>query len=137
MLVTAGVTAALYVSSLREAKSTNQVFPSLFSFLPPSTTIRRYQRTTLATTSSELGAIYCSIVSYASTRRDADSQQVITSLIAIRSKLNRSAVLKTNVIYEVRLRSYKFKAILIILAQFSLRGRWPAQRYQKILELQL
>ncbi|PBK88893.1 hypothetical protein ARMGADRAFT_996733 [Armillaria gallica] len=103
VLVTAGVTAAF-----------------LFSFLPPSTTIRRYQRTTLATTSSELGAIYCSIVSYASTRRDADSQQVITSLIAIRSKLNRSAVLKTNVIYE-----------------FSLRGRWPAQRYQKILELQL
>ncbi|KAG7440516.1 uncharacterized protein BT62DRAFT_910398 [Guyanagaster necrorhizus] len=103
VLVTAGVTAAF-----------------LFSFLPPSTTIRRYQRTTLATTSSELGAIYCCIVSYASTRRYADSQQVITSLIAIRSKLNRSAVLKTNVIYE-----------------YSLRGRWPAQRYHKILELQL
>ncbi|KAK0473358.1 hypothetical protein IW261DRAFT_1503962 [Armillaria novae-zelandiae] len=78
VLVTAGVAAAF-----------------LFSFLPPSTTIRR-------------------------TRRDVESQQVITSLIAIRSKLNRSAVLKTNVIYE-----------------FSLRGRWPAQRYHKILELQL
>ncbi|KAH7923390.1 hypothetical protein BV22DRAFT_1196761 [Leucogyrophana mollusca] len=103
VLVTIGVTAA-----------------GIFSYFPPSTTIRSYQRRTLATTSAEIGAIYCSVVSFANTHRDADTQQIVQSLLAIRSKLNRSIVLKTNVIYE-----------------FSLRGKWPAERYQKILEIQL
>ncbi|ESK92525.1 hypothetical protein Moror_4433 [Moniliophthora roreri MCA 2997] len=103
VLVTVGVTAAF-----------------LFSFFPPSYTIRRYQRATLATTTSEIGAIYCAILSYASSRSAEESQEIVTSLVAIRSKLNRSAVLKANAIYE-----------------FSLRGRWPAKRYQRVLELQL
>ncbi|KAF9028574.1 hypothetical protein BDZ89DRAFT_1066048 [Hymenopellis radicata] len=103
VLVTVGVTAAF-----------------IFSFLPPATTIRRYQRTLLATTSSELGAIYCSVISFASSRRLQEVPEVVTSLIAIRSKLSRSAVLRTNAIYE-----------------FSLRGRWPAERYKKILDLQM
>ncbi|KAF9261178.1 hypothetical protein L218DRAFT_981064 [Marasmius fiardii PR-910] len=102
-LVTVGVTAAF-----------------LFSFFPPSYTIRRYQRATLATTSSEIGAIYCAIISYASSRNAEEDQEIVKSLVAIRSKLNRSAVLKTNVMYE-----------------FSLRGRWPAKRYHKVLELQI
>ncbi|KIJ58894.1 hypothetical protein HYDPIDRAFT_51292, partial [Hydnomerulius pinastri MD-312] len=92
----------------------------IFSFLPPSTTIRSYQRTTLATTSAELGSIYCSVVSFANTRREEDTSLIVQKLLAIRSKLKRSIVLKTNAIYE-----------------FSLRGRWPAKRYQRILELQL
>ncbi|KIJ63943.1 hypothetical protein HYDPIDRAFT_112430 [Hydnomerulius pinastri MD-312] len=92
----------------------------IFSFLPPSTTIRSYQRTTLATTSAELGSIYCSVVSFANTRREEDTTLIVQKLLAIRSKLKRSIVLKTNAIYE-----------------FSLRGRWPAKRYQRILELQL
>ncbi|KAH7888067.1 hypothetical protein F5I97DRAFT_1806524 [Phlebopus sp. FC_14] len=91
----------------------------IFSFFPPSTTIRSYQRRTLATTTAELGAIYCSAVSFANTRRE-DTTSIVQSLIAIRSKLKRSIVLKENVIYE-----------------FSLRGKWPAERYQKILEIQL
>jgi len=76
-------------------------YDSIFSFFPPSTTIRSYQRRTLATTSSELGAIYCSIMSYANTRVDKDNTVIVQSLLAIRSKLKRSLVLKTNVIYEV------------------------------------
>ncbi|KAJ8489973.1 hypothetical protein ONZ45_g13364 [Pleurotus djamor] len=103
LLVTVGVSAAF-----------------LFSFFPPSTTIRRYQRTTLSTTAAELGALYCAIISFANAPKEEESQSIITSLIAVRSKLKRSIVLKANVIYE-----------------FSLRGRWPAKRYQKILELQL
>ncbi|KAL0959307.1 hypothetical protein HGRIS_014571 [Hohenbuehelia grisea] len=103
LLVTVGVAAAF-----------------IFSFFPPSTTIRRYQRTTLATTVSELGAIYCSIVSFAHLPHEEAAQGIITSLIAVRSKLNRSMILRTNVVYE-----------------FSLRGRWPAERYHRILELQL
>ncbi|KAG2130867.1 hypothetical protein DEU56DRAFT_981991 [Suillus clintonianus] len=93
----------------------------IFSLFPPSTTIRSYQRRTLATTSAELGSIYCSVVSYANAGVEKeDSTIIIRSLLAIRSKLKRSLVLKANVIYE-----------------FSLRGKWPAERYQKILEMQL
>ncbi|KAG1736637.1 uncharacterized protein EDB91DRAFT_1141898 [Suillus paluster] len=92
----------------------------IFSLFPPSTTIRSYQRRTLATTSAELGAIYCSVVSYANTHVEGDSTFIVQSLLAIRSKLKRSLVLKQNVIYE-----------------FSLRGQWPAERYHKILEIQL
>ncbi|KAI0271253.1 hypothetical protein BC834DRAFT_432593 [Gloeopeniophorella convolvens] len=103
VLVSAGVTAAF-----------------IFSFLPPSTTLRRYQRHTFATAVTEIGSVYCSIVSYASAPDTEDPQHVIQSLIAIRLKLRRSIVLRTNIIYE-----------------FSLRGRWPAERYQKILDIQL
>ncbi|KAA1476343.1 hypothetical protein DENSPDRAFT_932985 [Dentipellis sp. KUC8613] len=92
----------------------------LFSFLPPSTTLRRYQRSTLATTSSQIGSIYCSVVSFANVRHTDDTAEILHSLIAIRAKLKRSIVLGTNIIYE-----------------FSLRGRWPAERYQKIVEIQL
>lgn len=75
---------------------------SLFSFLPPSTTLRRYQRTSLATTVSEIGSIYCSILSFANSRQTENTQEIVQSLIAIRAKLKRSLVLKTNIIYEVR-----------------------------------
>lgn len=75
---------------------------SVFSFLPPSTTLRRYQRNTLATTASEIGTVYCSIVSFANARNTEDTQEIIQSLIAIRMKLKRSVVLRTNIIYEVR-----------------------------------
>jgi len=94
----------------------------IFSFLPPTTTLRKYQRTALATATGELGAIYCSIVSFANTgeHTDQDIQEIVQSLIAIRAKLKRSLVLKQNIIFE-----------------FSLRGRWPAERYQKILDIQL
>jgi hypothetical protein len=52
--------------------------------------------------------------------RTKDSAAVVQSLIAIRSKLKRSLLLRENVVYE-----------------FSLRGRWPKKRYQKILEVQM
>ncbi|KAI0716122.1 hypothetical protein C8T65DRAFT_738161 [Cerioporus squamosus] len=82
----------------------------------------KYQRTMMSTTVAELGAVYCSIVSFANTRehQEVTRGEIVQSLIAIRLKLKRSLVLKANIVYE-----------------FSLRGRWPSQRYQKILELQL
>jgi hypothetical protein len=70
-----------------------------------------------------------------------DPQNVIQSLIAIRLKLKRSIVLRANVIYEVGSDLRKIFNFLLLQAevalQFSLRGRWPAERYQKILEIQL
>ncbi|KAL4063403.1 hypothetical protein V8B97DRAFT_1930456 [Scleroderma yunnanense] len=92
----------------------------IFSFLPPSTTIRSYQRRVMATTVAELGTIYCATVSFASNRNVDEPALIVQSLLAIRRKLRRSLVMKTNVTYE-----------------FSLRGRWPAERYQKILDIQL
>jgi hypothetical protein len=76
-------------------------FRSIFSLLPPSTTIRKYQRETLATTCAELGGIYCAILSFAQTHSDKESIEIVTSLIAIRSKLKRCVILKANAIYEV------------------------------------
>jgi hypothetical protein len=65
-------------------------------------TIRAYQRATLATTSTEIGAIYCAIVSFANSKHnEGEVKEIVTSLIAIRSKLQRSIVMRANVIYEV------------------------------------
>ncbi|KAF5319812.1 hypothetical protein D9611_012858 [Ephemerocybe angulata] len=90
------------------------------SLLPPTMTLRRYQRSTLSTTCSELGTIYCATVSFATERRPTSVQEIISTLLATRSKLNRSATLSTNIVYE-----------------FSLRGRWPKKRYRQILDLQI
>ncbi|KAJ7744984.1 hypothetical protein DFH07DRAFT_20255 [Mycena maculata] len=93
----------------------------VFSLLPPSTTIRRYERTTMATTASEIGTMYCDIISYSNNpRHDLDTREIVTGLIAIRLKILRSITLKSNAVYE-----------------FSMKGRWPAKRYQKIMDLQL
>ncbi|PFH45992.1 hypothetical protein AMATHDRAFT_70774 [Amanita thiersii Skay4041] len=92
----------------------------IMSFLPPSTTIRRYHRHTLATTCTEIGTIYCQILSFANSRKRTEVPEIVTSLLAVRSKLRRSRAMRTNVIYE-----------------FSFRGRWPSKRYQMILDIQL
>lgn len=111
---------------------------SLFSFLPPSTTLRGYQRQSLATTASEIGSVYCSVVSFASSSHAENPQNVVQSLVAIRMKLKRSIVLRANIIYEASLtRDGVFSLLTREISQFSLRGRWPAERYQKILETQL
>ncbi|KAF9035517.1 hypothetical protein BJ165DRAFT_1533514 [Panaeolus papilionaceus] len=92
----------------------------IFSYFPPATTIRRYQRQLLSTTTSEIGSIYCSILTFANTKHEPEVQEIIRSLIAVRAKLNRGGVMTVNVGYE-----------------FSLRGRWPRKRYQKIADLQM
>ncbi|KAG2004212.1 hypothetical protein CC2G_002792 [Coprinopsis cinerea AmutBmut pab1-1] len=96
----------------------------LASLLPPNMTLRLYQRHILSTTASEIGTIYCAIVSYAAEndqdKKASNVQPVVSSLVATRSRLNRSELLWTNIIYE-----------------FSLRGRWPKHRYKRVLDLQL
>ena len=94
----------------------------------------------MSTTVAEIGAVYCSIVSFANTQHvyELDRGTIIQSLIAIRLKLKRSLVLRTNIVYEVcRPGMLLLYHVLTINLQFSLRGKWPAQRYQKILEIQL
>ena len=56
----------------------------------------------MSTTVAELGAVYCSIVSFANTREhpEVSRVEITQSLVAIRLKLKRSIVLKTNIVYE-------------------------------------
>ncbi|KAF8123857.1 hypothetical protein EV363DRAFT_1587054 [Boletus edulis] len=96
------------------------VAAGIFSFFPPSTTIRLYERKTMATVTTEIGSAYCSIISFANTKREGETAVIVQHLLAILNKLKRSIVVKENVVYE-----------------FSLRGKWPAERYQRILELQV
>lgn len=97
----------------------------------------------MSTTVAELGAVYCSVVSFANTQHsyELDRGTIIQSLIAIRLKLKRSLVLRTNIVYEVSDRRVSIQSRqqqdAHSRAQFSLRGKWPAQRYQRILEIQL
>ncbi|KAF8344985.1 hypothetical protein F5887DRAFT_968850 [Amanita rubescens] len=103
LLVTVGVTIAFFVS-----------------YLPPSTTIRKYHRKLLATTTSELGAIYCEVISFANSRRQTELPEIITNLLAIRRKLKKAQATRRNARYE-----------------FSFRGKWPEKRYFAILDIQL
>ncbi|GLB35374.1 putative ER transporter, 6TM, N-terminal [Lyophyllum shimeji] len=92
----------------------------LMSMLPPAKTLRLYTRYILATTSNELGAIYCAVIGYAYSPRKEDVHEISVGLIAVRGKLRRSVALRDNVVYEP-----------------SFRGRWPEERYHKLFELQL
>ena len=57
----------------------------------------------MATTVAEIGAVYCSVLSFANTRSSYEMEKgtIVQSLIAIRLKLKRSLVLRTNIVYEV------------------------------------
>jgi hypothetical protein len=99
------------VGALFSPSSLAHRHPSIFSYLPPSTTLRAYQRHSLATTGAELGTLYCSIVSFTSRAahdaplgadRAQDTAEIVRALIAVRAKLKRSLLLKTNIVYEVR-----------------------------------
>ena len=74
---------------------------SLVSYLPPSTTIRKYHRNLLSTTSAQLGTVYCAILSFAYTKSEPEIEDIIICLLAVRAKLNHSIVLRTNISYEV------------------------------------
>lgn len=118
------MTAALWVPP-HDISLTNmklKIFSSLFSFLPPSTTLRRYIRTTHATTIAELGELYCDIISYTEAHRYSgggglfgglnnnngsnnnsvvNPEELAKNLVATRSKLKRLSSLRVNVVYEV------------------------------------
>lgn len=74
---------------------------SLFSYLPPSTTLRRYIRMTHSTTVAEIGQLYCDIISYAHANSHTEIDDIPKKLIAIRLKLKRTTAMKANVVYEV------------------------------------
>lgn len=74
---------------------------SFVSYLPPSTTIRKYHRKLLATTTSELGTIYCEVISFANSRRQTELPEIITNLLAIRRKLKKAQAIRRNARYEV------------------------------------
>jgi hypothetical protein len=77
------------------------VINSFVSFLPPSTTIRKYHRKLLATTSSELGSVYCQVISFANSKRQTEVPEIATNILAIRRKLRKCQAMRQNVGYEV------------------------------------
>ena len=77
------------------------VIYSFVSYLPPSTTIRKYHRKLLATTSSELGSVYCQVISFANSKRQTEVPEIATNILAIRRKLRKCQAMRQNVGYEV------------------------------------
>lgn len=57
----------------------------------------------MSTTVTEIGSVYCAVLSFANTQGtyEVDRGTIVQSLIAIRLKLKRSLVLRTNIVYEV------------------------------------
>ncbi|EJD55665.1 hypothetical protein AURDEDRAFT_78909 [Auricularia subglabra TFB-10046 SS5] len=94
----------------------------VFSCLPPSKSIRGYQRISHATTTLEIGAIYCCIVSLANSADPvhADASSIVTRLTALRSKLKRMHAMTANVKFEV-----------------SVYGEWPFERYNTLYHVQM
>jgi len=91
----------------------------LFSFLPPSYTLRHHQRITYSRTAICLGSLCCSLVSYANSQRHEDTHDIVKNLLALRHKLASSVVIQQNIDYE-----------------FTIRGRWPRERYRMVHEIQ-
>ncbi|KAF8311865.1 hypothetical protein DL93DRAFT_2115513 [Clavulina sp. PMI_390] len=91
----------------------------IFSFLPPTVAVRRYQRVGQSTVMIELGTIMCSVISNASSQQRERQPALVKDLIAIRSKIRKLKAQSSNASYE-----------------FSLRGKWPAGRYTAISTMQ-
>ena len=123
----------------------------LFSCLPPSSSLRQHQRLSHATTIAELGKVYCSVVAIATRPQveEDNSEVVLKRLIALRAKLRRLHMAAANVsvsqAYEsglVRLfvgLTYSPCTALHCTVQYewSLRGRWPKERYAELFKLQM
>ncbi len=93
-----------------------------WSLLPPSATLRQTQRFSHARTIAELGILSTKIISHAVTSEGRVVRQkgLSKSLIALRAKLRRTNLASANIAYE-----------------FSIRGRWPRERYQKLFVVQM
>ena len=74
---------------------------SIFSVLPPSTTLRRYLRRAYATTAGQIGQLYCDVLSMTTVHDPMKTEKIVKNLIAVRMKLNRTRALRRNVAYEV------------------------------------
>ena len=79
----------------------NDPFGSIFSVLPPSTTLRRYLRRAYATTAGQIGQLYCDVLSMTTVHDPLKTEKIVKNLIAVRMKLNRTRALRRNVAYEV------------------------------------
>ena len=75
-------------------------------------------------------------------RDKAKTEEIVQDLVAVRMKLRRSKALGKNVFYEVSVaiifsHLHYCGHLRSFLSQFPFRGKWPAQRYETVLELQL
>jgi hypothetical protein len=90
------------------------------AILPPSSSMRKYYRLSHATAITEIGGMYCQTVTLAVKPDLLETKQAIAHLSAIRYKVRRLGMLKTNISYE-----------------WSARGPWPLKRYNELEEIEL
>lgn len=82
--------------------------------------MRTYYRHSQATAIRETGGLFCEVIFLAATPGPHDSKQLLEKLLAVRSKIRRLATLKSSISYE-----------------WSLRGRWPLERYERLERIEL
>lgn len=87
----------------------------IMSILPPSSSMRTYFRLSHATIIRETGGLFCENIYLAATPGQHDTKDVLEKLLAVRSKIRRLSKLKESISYE-----------------WSLRGKWPIHRYEKL-----
>lgn len=96
----------------------------IWSFLPPSSTLRQYLRHSHAASIHRLGTLHCKLISFTlkhdGDEGDVDPALLSAEIIALRAKLRQLDAKKEQVSYET-----------------SLRGRWPRERYEMLFETQL
>jgi hypothetical protein len=101
----------------------------IWSFLPPTSTLRQYLRRAHAASIHRSGLLHCRLLAFTSQThadeghdqtKQVDPLELSASLISHRQKLRRLDALKVNVSWET-----------------SLRGGWPKDRYQQLFEVQL
>lgn len=95
----------------------------IWSFLPPSSTLRQYVRLSHAASIHSLGMLHCRLLAFTCNHHDDETLDPFTlsaDLISLRQKLRRVNALTGRVSYET-----------------SLKGPWPAERYQTLFEVQL
>lgn len=95
----------------------------IWSFVPPTSTLREYLRQSHASTIHRLGILHCKLIAFTLNHDeggDVDPAVLSAEIISLRAKLRRLDARKAQVAYET-----------------SLRGAWPRERYEMLFETQL
>ncbi|GAA99717.1 uncharacterized protein L969DRAFT_96141 [Mixia osmundae IAM 14324] len=93
------------------------------AFLPPSTSDKTSLRITHARSLQSTGVLFCQIISFANVKQGPSNpvpKSIAKNWLALRTRLRMTAMHLPFVGYE-----------------YNLRGRWPKERYQRLLTLQL
>ena len=137
----------------------------IFTYLPPSSTLRQYQRLSHAACIAELGKNYCAVVSIASHPHPQQNLSNVTKTAQVPSQpasrrpslhsseapaaadvaqehqllnVHASSELVRKRLIAIRAKLRRLSMISVNVSyEFSLRGRWPAARYRELFDVQM